>query len=76
MSIPSSGTRSPETLSAVISASKVLKAEGVTEIDCVVVHIENPQDEKALNMALNKAVGEWEPVALADLLSELQRIRL
>ena len=51
---------------------KVLAAEGATEIDCVVVHIENLQDEKALNVALNKAVGEWEPVALADLLSELQ----
>ena len=43
---------------------KVLVAEGVKEIDCVVVHIENPQDEKALNIALNKAVGEWEPKAL------------
>lgn len=51
---------------------KVLTAEGATEIDCVVVHIENPQDEKALNIALNKAVGEWEPVALADLLTDLQ----
>ena len=51
---------------------KILVAEGATEIDCVVVHIENPQDEKAMNIALNKAVGEWEPVALADLLSELQ----
>lgn len=51
---------------------KVLVAEGATEIDCVVVHIENPQDEKALNVALNKAVGEWEPVALADLLADLQ----
>ena len=51
---------------------KVLVAEGATEIDCVVVHIENTQDEKALNIALNKAVGEWEPIALADLLSELQ----
>ncbi len=38
----------------------------------MVVHIENPQDEKALNIALNKAVGEWEPKALADLLSDLQ----
>ena len=47
--------------------------EGATDIDCVVVHIENPQDEKALNIALNKAVGEWEPVALADLLSDLQQ---
>jgi DNA modification methylase len=52
---------------------KVLVAEGITEIDCVVVHIENPQEEKALNIALNKAVGEWEPVALADLLSDLQQ---
>jgi len=51
---------------------KVLTAEGATEIDCVVVHIENPQDEKALNIALNKAVGEWEPKALADLLGDLQ----
>ena len=51
---------------------KVLTAEGATEIDCVVVHIENPNDEKALNIALNKAVGEWEPKALADLLSDLQ----
>ena len=51
---------------------KVLTAEGATEINCVVVHIENPQDEKTLNIALNKAVGEWEPKALADLLSDLQ----
>ena len=51
---------------------KVLVAEGATEIDCVVVHIENKQEEKALNIALNKAVGEWEPVALADLLSNLK----
>ena len=52
---------------------KVLTAEGATEIDCVVVHIEDPADEKALNIALNKAVGEWEPVALADLLTDLQQ---
>ena len=51
---------------------KVLTAEGATEIDCVVVHIEDPNDEKALNIALNKAVGEWEPKALADLLGDLQ----
>ena len=52
---------------------KVLTLDRVlTEIDCVVVHIEDPQDEKALNIALNKAVGEWEPVALADLLADLQ----
>ena len=27
---------------------KVLTAEGATEIDCVVVHIENPQEEQAM----------------------------
>ncbi len=37
---------------------KVLKAEGITKVDCVVVHIENSSDEKALNIALNKATGE------------------
>ena len=51
---------------------KVLKAEGATEVDCVVVHIEKPEDEKALNIALNKATGDWEPIALADLLKDLQ----
>ena len=51
---------------------KVLKAEGFTEITCVVVHIEDADAEKALNVVLNKAVGDWEPVALAELLSELQ----
>ena len=52
---------------------KVLKAEGVTEVDCVVVHIENPSDEKALNIALNKATGDGEPTALADLLQDRPR---
>lgn len=51
---------------------KVLTEEGATELQCVVVHIEKPEDEKALNIVLNKAVGEWEPVALADLLQDLQ----
>ena len=51
---------------------KVLTAEGATELQCVVVHIENEADEKALNVVLNKATGEWEPVALADLLQDLQ----
>ena len=51
---------------------KVLVNEGVREVDCVVVHIEDPQAEKALNIALNKATGDWEPTALADLLQDLQ----
>ena len=51
---------------------KVLTAEGATELQCVVVHIEKEADEKALNIVLNKATGEWEPIALADLLQGLQ----
>ena len=52
---------------------KVLKAEGATEVDCVVVNIEKKKKEKALNIALNKATGDWEPTALADLLMDLQQ---
>ena len=37
---------------------KVLTAEGATELQCVVVHIEKAEDEKALNIVLNKATGE------------------
>ena len=51
---------------------KVLAEEGAEEIECVVVHIENPQEEKALNIALNKAVGEWDDQPLAELLFDLQ----
>ena len=51
---------------------KVLKAEGAKEITCVVVHIENEQDEKALNIVLNKATGEWDVESLADLLGDLK----
>lgn len=38
----------------------------------MVVHIEKAEDEKALNIVLNKATGEWELTALADLLQNLQ----
>lgn len=45
---------------------KVLVAEGVKEIDCVVVHIENPQDEKALKEGTNvtRQTGEIEWTAI------------
>ena len=33
---------------------KILVADGASEIDCVVVHIENPQDEKALKVNINE----------------------
>ena len=46
MSILSSGMRSPATSSAGISATRVLVSEGATEIDCVVVHMENRRMKK------------------------------
>lgn len=51
---------------------KVLMAEfGVKEVDVSVVEL-SPADEKALNVALNKISGEWNDVALAELLAELR----
>ncbi len=49
---------------------KILLEAGHTEVECVVVNL--PSDkEKALNLALNKVTGDWEIVALADLLHDL-----
>lgn len=49
---------------------KVLIAEGCKEIDCSVVDLSD-EDEKALNIALNKISGEWDDTKLAELLKEL-----
>lgn len=49
----------------------VMKHLGITEVDCVVVDIDDNK-EKALNVALNKISGEWDEEKLADLLKELQ----
>ena len=49
----------------------VMKHLGITEVDCVVVDIDDNK-EKALNVALNKISGEWDDEKLADLLKELQ----
>ncbi len=49
---------------------KVLKEMGYTEIDCVVVDLDETK-EKALNLALNKIQGEWDFFKLKDLLEEL-----
>jgi ParB/Sulfiredoxin domain len=51
---------------------EILKNEGVTEVDCVVVDLPLER-EKALNVALNNSQvgGEWDPVKLVDLVSEL-----
>lgn len=49
---------------------KVLAALGYTEIDCVVLDIDE-QREKALNVALNKISGEFDIPLLTDLLRDL-----
>jgi DNA modification methylase len=49
----------------------VLKDMGETEIDCVVVDLDE-QREKALNVALNKVQGSWDEDKLAAVLSDLE----
>jgi DNA modification methylase len=48
----------------------VLEERGDVEVEVSVVDLA-PRDEKALNLALNKHVGEWDFGALADMLTEL-----
>lgn len=48
----------------------VLSDLGYTEADVVVVDL-SKEDEKALNVALNKISGEWDELKLRDLLVEL-----
>lgn len=50
---------------------KVLKQLGYTEVQCVVVDLDE-QREKALNVALNKIGGEFEMDLLAALMYDLQ----
>lgn len=50
---------------------KVLIDMGITEVDCVVVEMDENK-EKALNVALNKISGEWDKDKLALLISDLQ----
>lgn len=52
----------------------VLKDLGYTEVQCVVVHIEDEYKVKALNIALNKITGAWNEQLLADLLVDLQSV--
>ena len=49
---------------------KVLIAAGKTELDVSVVNL-SEEDEKALNLALNKISGEWDEEGLTRLLQEL-----
>ena len=50
---------------------KVLIDMGITEVDCVVVEMDESK-EKALNIALNKISGEWDKDKLALLITDLQ----
>ena len=49
---------------------KVLQYLGYTEVDCVVLDIDE-QKEKALNVALNKISGAWDVPLLTALLRDL-----
>jgi len=51
---------------------KVLKDLGHTEVDCVVVDLDENR-EKALNIALNKISGAWDNDLLANLLRDLDQ---
>ena len=48
---------------------KVLLDLGLTEIDCVIVELDDKR-EKALNLALNKIQGDWDETKLASLMAE------
>ena len=50
---------------------KILVDSGLTEVDCVVVEL-SEENEKALNVALNKISGEWDTDKLTMLISDLQ----
>lgn len=52
---------------------KVLKELGYEELDVSVVDLSDEQ-EKALNVALNKISGDWDVLKLKDLLDELEDV--
>ena len=49
----------------------VLKHLGKTEAECVIVDLDD-NEEKALNIAMNKVTGAWDEQKLADLLVDLK----
>lgn len=51
---------------------KILKEQGTTEIECVVVDMDE-SEEKALNVALNKVSGEWDIPKLTEFLDDLDK---
>jgi DNA modification methylase len=52
---------------------KVLTQLGYTEIDCVVVDMDEIR-EKALNIALNKISGDWDIPKLSDVMRDLEEM--
>jgi ParB-like chromosome segregation protein Spo0J len=52
---------------------KILMADNPEEIECSVVDL-SEDDERALNIALNKIDGKWDSEKLAELLGELQAL--
>jgi ParB-like chromosome segregation protein Spo0J len=48
---------------------KVLSDLGQTEVDCVIVELDEAR-EKALNLALNKIQGDWDETKLAAIMAE------
>lgn len=54
---------------------KILQADGEEKVQCNVVHIENLDDERALNVALNEANGDWEQAALVALLKQIEEAK-
>lgn len=52
----------------------VLRDLGYKDVQCVVLHIEDENKVKALNVALNKITGLWDEQLLADLITDLQGV--
>ena len=52
--------------------TQVMKDLGYNEVDCVMVDLDK-DDEKALNVALNKITGEWDEKKLNDLILDLDK---
>lgn len=52
---------------------KVLLERGAKSVEVSEVDL-SPEREKALNLALNKISGDWDPLKLAELLDELSRV--
>ena len=49
---------------------KILQELGYTEIECIIIDVDS-DNEKALNIAMNKIGGEWDEDKLASLIADL-----